>query len=217
MPGVSRSRPWGILPVKRLDWAKSRLDGALSPERRRTLAAALMQNALQALLKSRALERVVVVSADPEALSLARKHGAQVLAEKSVAGLNQALTDARTEASRQGAASLLVLASDLPLVTPSEVRTLVRELKGSGVTLAPDRRRQGTNALLLQPADAIEFAFGIDSFERHLQLAHNAGIKARVCDLPGLAFDIDLPGDLDDLCKLGWKPPEVLEPVTTQP
>jgi 2-phospho-L-lactate guanylyltransferase len=217
MPDVTSSRPWGILPVKRLDWAKSRLNGALTPGQRRALAAGLMQNALLALLNSHALERVVVVSADLEALALAREHGAQVLAETSAGGLNQALADARREVLSQGATSLLVLASDLPLVTPSNVRTFVREMKGAGVALAPDRRRQGTNALLLRPAGAIDFAYGADSFERHLLLAREAGFDARVSELPGLAFDIDLPEDLDDLVRLGWKLPEALEQATTPP
>jgi 2-phospho-L-lactate guanylyltransferase len=217
MPDVTSSTPWGILPVKRLDWAKSRLSGALSPEQRRSLAAALMQNALLALLDSIALERVVVVSADPEALAMAREHGAQVLAETSGGGLNQALSDARTEAVRAGATSLLVLASDLPLVKPSDVQTFVREMKGRGVVLAPDRRRQGTNALLLRPAGAIEFAFGADSFERHLLLAREAGLDSRISELPGLAFDIDLPEDLDDLHRLGWKLPAALQQATTPP
>jgi 2-phospho-L-lactate guanylyltransferase len=217
MPDATSSRPWGILPVKRLDWAKSRLNGALSPEQRRALAAGLMQNALLALLNSNALERVVVVSADDEALALAREQGAQVLAETSGGGLNQALTDARTEAVREGATSLLVLASDLPLVMPLDVQTFVRELKSPGVVVAPDRCRQGTNALLLRPAGAIEFAFGVNSFERYLALAREAGLYAHVSELPRLAFDIDLPEDLDDLIRLGWKLPEALEQATTPP
>jgi 2-phospho-L-lactate/phosphoenolpyruvate guanylyltransferase len=217
MPGATSSRPWGILPVKRLDWAKSRLNGALSPEQRRALAAGLMQNALLALLNSNALERVVVVSADPEALALAQAHGAEVLAEASTGGLNQALTNARAAAVRRGATSLLVLASDLPLVMPSDVETFVLEMKGPGVILAPDRRRQGTNALLLRPAGAIEFAFGLNSFERHRLLARQAGLNARVSELPRLAFDVDLPEDLDDLGRLGWRLPEALEQATTPP
>jgi 2-phospho-L-lactate/phosphoenolpyruvate guanylyltransferase len=214
MPDVTSSRPWGILPVKRLDWAKSRLNGALGPEQRRALAAGLMQNALLALLNSNALDRVLVVSADPEALALALEHGAEALAETSGGGLNQALTDARSASMGWGATSLLVLASDLPLVTPSDVRTFVREMDTPGVALAPDRRRQGTNALLLRPAGAIEFAFGANSFDRHLLLAREAGLNARVSELPRLAFDVDLPEDLDDLRRLGWKLPEALEQAT---
>jgi 2-phospho-L-lactate guanylyltransferase len=217
MPDATSSRPWGILPVKRLDWAKSRLNGALTPEQRRALAAGLMQNALLALLNSNALERVVVVSADPEALALAREHGAQVLAETSGGGLNQALTDARTAAVRQGATSLLVLASDLPLVMPSDVQTFVREMNNPGVIVAPDRHHQGTNALVLRPADAVEFAFGVNSFERHLLLARDAGLNAHVCELPRLAFDIDLPADLNELYRLGWSLPEALQEATTPP
>ena len=43
------------------------------------------------------------------------------------------------------------------------------------------------------------FAFGRDSFNAHLALARAAGIDAAIVSRPGLAFDVDYPGDLDDL------------------
>ena len=56
-------------------------------------------------------------------------------------------------------------------------------------------RDGGTNALMLQPAQAIPFAFGPDSFLRHQRLAAEAGIPIRVVESDSLLFDIDLPED----------------------
>ncbi|MXX27279.1 MAG: 2-phospho-L-lactate guanylyltransferase, partial [Caldilineaceae bacterium SB0668_bin_21] len=53
----------------------------------------------------------------------------------------------------------------------------------------------GTNALMLQPPQAIPFAFGRDSFLRHQRLAAQAGIPVHVVESDSLLFDIDLPED----------------------
>ncbi len=65
--------------------------------------------------------------------------------------------------------------------------------------IAPDRRREGTNALLLRPPGALAYHFGPDSFARHCQEARQRGLRLEVCERPGLALDIDLPEDLEYL------------------
>ena len=63
------------------------------------------------------------------------------------------------------------------------------------VVLAPDRHRRGTNALLLDPPDAIDPAFGGDSRAGHAWLASSADIAFR--ELAGiLELDLDTPDDL---------------------
>ena len=192
------------MPVKPFDEAKSRLNAVLSAAERNDLARSLMLHSLQALQASEFIDRVLVVSSDPEALTLAGEHGAEALQEAR-AGLNRALVQARRHAVSHGAMSLLVLASDLPLVAPSDIDALFGA-RDAGVVIAPDRRRVGTNALLLRPPDAIEFAFGESSFQRHLDLALHAGAKTVGLSLPGIAFDVDLAEDWTDLQALGWRP-----------
>jgi 2-phospho-L-lactate guanylyltransferase len=64
------------------------------------------------------------------------------------------------------------------------------------VVVAPDRRRQGTNALLICPVGLIDFEFGPDSFHRHSNRAVEVGARLEICELPSLALDMDLPEDL---------------------
>jgi 2-phospho-L-lactate/phosphoenolpyruvate guanylyltransferase len=189
---------WAVLPVKPFDDAKSRLQDVLSAPQRRGLARGLMLQSLDALLECRAVERVVVITADPEAETLASERGALTLVEAG-SGLNPALEQARLFAVERGATSLLVVAGDLPLLTSSDVDALVAAGLDSEVVIAPDRRREGTNALLLNPPDAIEFNFGESSFQRHLELAAAAGHTRFELKLSGFAFDIDLPEDWQDL------------------
>jgi 2-phospho-L-lactate guanylyltransferase len=65
--------------------------------------------------------------------------------------------------------------------------------------IVPDRHRIGTNALLCTPPSALAPCFGGDSFRRHLAAANNAGIGARVIEIPELALDLDCAADLDEL------------------
>jgi 2-phospho-L-lactate guanylyltransferase len=190
---------WAVLPVKPFDWAKSRLDGVLSPAERASLARQLMQGSLSALIESQCFQRVVVVSRDAEALAIAQEHGAQGLAEDAPADLNLAIVTARNLAMLEGAGSMLILASDLPLVRPEDIQRIVTSGERASAVIVPDRHAQGTNALLLSPPDLIEPAFGIQSFPRHMALLSSAGATVSVLRIKGVAFDVDVPQDLADL------------------
>lgn len=65
-----------------------------------------------------------------------------------------------------------------------------------GITLVPDRYRNGTNVIAI-PADAgFRFSYGPGSFARHRAEAERLGLALRVLDLPDLAWDIDEPADV---------------------
>jgi 2-phospho-L-lactate guanylyltransferase len=201
---VADNQTWAVLPVKPFDEAKSRLDSVLSAKERHDLARTLLLHSLETLQACDEIDHTLVVSADPEALLLADEQGVDTLPEART-GLNQALVQARRHAMDQGAQTLLVLASDLPLVATSDIDAIFAAGDAS-VVIAPDRRRHGTNALLLRPPDVISFAFGEGSFERHVDLALASGVVAFEIALPGLAFDVDLSEDWHDLHSLGWRP-----------
>ena len=69
------------------------------------------------------------------------------------------------------------------------------------VVVAPDTRRQGTNALLSSPVGLIDYDFRPGSFERHCQRACQAGARLEISELPSLALDMDLPEDLAQVGK----------------
>ena len=63
------------------------------------------------------------------------------------------------------------------------------------MVLAPDRHGRGTNALLLDPPDVIDPAFGGDSRAGHAWLASSA--DAAFVEVPDvLGLDLDTPDDL---------------------
>jgi 2-phospho-L-lactate guanylyltransferase (CobY/MobA/RfbA family) len=64
------------------------------------------------------------------------------------------------------------------------------------VVLSPDRQEDGTNAMLVVPPGLIPFAYGMESFRRHRQLAEEAGATVKIYHTESLALDIDTPEDL---------------------
>jgi len=186
---------WLLVPVKPLGEGKSRLAHQLNAVQRAELSRRLLAGVLGAAQEAGVLTGMLVISRDPAVLSQAAAAGAVPLHEATT-GLNEALSQGRAVALSRGAEAVLVLPADLPLIIPQDIRTLYAEGEaGPGIVIAPSHDG-GTNALLLRPPTAIEFAFGPHSFTRHCALAAAAGLPQRVVDSPTLAFDIDWPQDL---------------------
>lgn len=190
---------WAIVPVKPLRRGKSRLSGTLSEDERTHLNQLLLEHTLQTLKDLKEIEQILVVSRDPAALSMAREHGARTVRETSGSPkLNTALTRATVVAQVYATRGVLVLPADLPLITREDILALVERVrKPPVVVIAPDRREEGTNALLICPAGLIEYDFGPGSYKRHCERARIAGARLEVVNLPSLSLDLDLPEDLD--------------------
>lgn len=188
---------WAIVPVKPLRRGKSRLAGVLTEEERAELNRRLLAHTLDTLTVIPEIEHVLVVSRDPAALALAREHGARTVQENGAPHLNVALTRATVVAKNYSTRGVLILPADLPLITPEDIQAMLKLAQRPPVVIvAPDRHRQGTNALLICPVGLIEYDFGLGSFQRHCDRAKAAGAHLEIFELPSLALDVDLPEDL---------------------
>ena len=189
---------WAIVPVKPLRRGKSRLAGVLTDEERLGLNSQLLIHTVDILGEIPEIEHVLVVSRDQGALSLARAHGARTVQEKGAPELNVALTRATIVAKRYATRGVLIIPSDLPMISKEDVYAMLDKVKDPPVVVvAPDRKKKGTNALLICPVGLIEYDYGPDSFERHCQHAREAGARLEICELSSLALDMDVPEDLE--------------------
>ena len=189
---------WAIVPVKPLKRSKSRLSGVLSGEERALLSQEMLLHTLDVLKSVPRIERMLVVSRDTRALALAREHGARTVTERGTPQLNQALIRATVIARGYGVSAVLVLPADLPLLTVEDIETLIAAAKDPPVVvISPDRHGEGTNALLMSPPGIIEYEFGPESYNRHLERAEAAGARVEICELPSLELDLDVPEDLE--------------------
>ncbi len=192
---------WLIVPVKPFDEGKSRLHHVLDGDQRAALSRRLLCGVLDTVRRSGLAARILVISRDEAVLNLASAAGAATMPEAGN-DLNAALEAARGRAVERGAEAVLVLPSDLPLVTVDDlVRLYALSVEGADVVIAPSRDG-GTNALLLRPPHLLDFAYGPDSFRHHCQQARANDLRYRVLKSPTLAFDLDWPQDLDELSVL---------------
>ncbi len=188
---------WAIVPVKPFKAAKSRLASVLTPVEREGLSRGFLEHTLDVLARVPEIERILIVSRDTEALTIARSRGAHTVTESGSPELNSALTRATQAAISFGARRVLVLPIDLPLLTPADVKQLI-EGNGNGrhVVISPDRRDDGTNALVVRPPLLFGYAFGPGSSLKHQERALAAGAEVRICRLAGTGLDVDEPADL---------------------
>lgn len=62
--------------------------------------------------------------------------------------------------------------------------------------LVPDRRRDGTNVILIPSRCGFRFSYGAGSFTRHLAEARRLGLLTTVVEDAALGWDVDVPEDL---------------------
>jgi 2-phospho-L-lactate guanylyltransferase len=137
---------------------------------------------------------VILVSSDPGAAALAAGWSIEHFDDRGLPW-NDALAAAMADAVRSDV--VLVLSADLPLVTADEVEALVAAAPRPGMAIAR-ARDAGTNAVVLSPPGGAPTCFGAPgSAARHAALAAEAGLRAEIVDLPGLAFDLDSREDLE--------------------
>ncbi len=189
---------WAIVPVKPLSRGKSRLAGVLTQDERADLNRRLLAHTLSTLTAMPEIEHVLVISRDQGALALARDFGARTVQEHGAPQLNTALTRATILAQNYATRGVLIIPADLPLITQEDVRSILEKaVDPPVVVVAPDRHREGTNALLICPTGLIEYEYGPGSFQRHCEGAIQAGARLEICEQPSLALDMDLPEDLE--------------------
>lgn len=189
---------WTIVPVKPLRRAKSRLADVLDPAERVELAEKLLRHTLATVQQVAEITGLLVISRDSKVLALAREAGAHTVQESGMPELNNALMRATQVVNAWRGGAVLILPADLPLVTPEDVREIVRLGEdGQCVVIAPDRARDGTNALFVRPAGLIPYAYGPGSFHEHLKLARATQARVRVHEAERLMLDIDVPADLE--------------------
>jgi 2-phospho-L-lactate/phosphoenolpyruvate guanylyltransferase len=188
---------WVVVLIKDFAGAKTRLSAALGPDARQELA---RRNAELALTAAAAGDRVLAVAGGPEPAALATALGVEVLEEDAPAGQNAAAATGLAHALREGAGAVLLLSSDLPLVTRDAVAAMLArgaQLAAPAVLAAPATGRGGTNALYVRPPDACGLHFGDDSLGKFEADARRRGATFELFEAAALALDLDEPSDLE--------------------
>jgi 2-phospho-L-lactate/phosphoenolpyruvate guanylyltransferase len=192
-----------VVPIKRLDRAKSRLRGAASDHDELVLA--LLLDTVTAACRTPGVRRVLVVCEDkrvPAALrtiAMAGLAGVDCVDERGLPGLNAALEFGASVLRRRHRRNVVAaLQADLPALRPGELAEALAEAGGRRAFCA-DHAGIGTTLLLSAPGGPLEPRFGAGS-----AAAHAAGGAAPIAAaLPSLRCDVDTPADLSAATSLG--------------
>ncbi len=178
-----------LIPFK-LNGAKSRLSSILSPEERRLLALAMLQDVID------------VVTRHSYATILSSPHLDIVDVERDVEifesdlELNDAINDfLQVHAKRRRPTDILIVMADLALLTERDVIGIL-DCKGD-VVLCPGRGG-GTNMILVRDRRFRTCYQGL-SFPKHLAFAKKLGLKVSVFESFRGGCDIDEPEDLAEV------------------
>jgi len=194
-------KTWVVVLIKDFDSAKQRLRPAMGVRSRRALA---RRNARLAVAAAAAGDHVLVVAGSEEVAEVAGALGVEVLLEPREEGQNVAARRGINHAVADGAAAVLVLSSDLPLVTRDAVAGLIRyasRLSPPAAVAVPALGRGGTNALYLRPPDAIGLHFGDESLAKFRADADSRGVELVIHHSEAMALDLDEPADLARLSR----------------
>jgi 2-phospho-L-lactate guanylyltransferase len=98
--------------------------------------------------------------------------------------------------------ALLTISADLPLLTPEDILELTRLGERYEVVMAGSSDDTGTNALLVRPPLVLPYLFGVNSLPAYVHAANQRQLSSTLYHNPRLAFDVDTPGDFQQLEQL---------------
>jgi 2-phospho-L-lactate/phosphoenolpyruvate guanylyltransferase len=194
-----------LVPVKAFAAAKQRLADTLDPPARVALAMAMATTVLDAAGSLRA----TIVCDDHEVRTWAEAQGAEAVWTPGL-GLNGAVEAGVAHLAHRGVDRVIVAHADLPLATD-----LTWLADTDGVTLVPDRHRDGTNVACVPAAAGFGFAYGAASFAAHRAEAARLGLLLRLAPDARLGWDVDVAADLAVPAEL--HPPAYLTPAVLCP
>ncbi len=178
-----------VIPVKAFSKAKGRLSTVLDRRERDALARTLASNVIAAA----APLSVIVVTNDEDVRMWAAKVGAKTVHDIGE-GLSAAAHQGTVQAALEGFERVIVAHADLP-----HAKALAWIGEFDGITLVPDRHGTGTNVIGLPASSPFRFTYGEGSFGRHCREARRIGSPFRIVRDATLAWDVDVPSDLDTL------------------
>ena len=198
---------WAVLPVKRYSVGKSRLRNLFSQAELTELNQNLFESTFTKIQEAPGIDKILVVSREEHALAWCESHGGVALLEDDPSTLNSAITQAQKAICSHGNGKIVILPSDLPLMTPKDLGKLISLADGERkLVIVPDHYQTGTNALVMSEPELIEPRFGSGSFRKHTRQALEKNAELVVYLNENIQWDLDTSLEL---CRIINTQPEI--------
>lgn len=197
-------RGWSVVvPLKRLARAKSRLRGVVPLACHERLVSAMVADTVTAALATDMVDRVLVVTDEPEPPTGLDQLGAVWVPDAQDAGLNAALEDGEGTARRRWpAAGVAALTGDLPALSTTDLGAALRAAAEFPRAFVADAEGEGTTLLAVSPAARLAPRFGPTSATAHAE----SGAAPLIGRWPTLRRDVDTAADLTVAHRYGLGP-----------
>jgi 2-phospho-L-lactate guanylyltransferase len=192
-----------VVPVKRLERAKTRLRASLPGADHDALVLAMALDTVSAALDCPAVGQVLVVTDDPLAGPALTALGALSVPDVPDAGLNGALTHGAATAVRRAPGwGVAALGGDLPALRPAELAAALAAAAGTDRAFVADAVGTGTTLLAARPGIALRPGYGPGSATAHA----GSGAVPLTPAWPSLRRDVDTAQDLAEAARLTLGP-----------
>jgi 2-phospho-L-lactate guanylyltransferase len=192
-----------VVPVKRVEKAKTRLRDAVPGADHEALVLALAADTVRAVLASAPVARVIVVTDDPRAADQLSRLGALVVPDLPDAGLNPALAHgAAVAAETSPSDGVAVVGSDRPALRADDLAAVLASAAAYDRSFLPDAAGTGTALLAARPGVRLDPHFGPASAAAHT----GSGAVSLSGDWASLRHDTDTATDLVVARALGLGP-----------
>ena len=183
---------WAVLPVKCYSAGKSRLRGLFSETELAELNQQLFESTFTKIQQSTGIDKILVVSREKHALAWCETHGGVAILEDDPSTLNSAISKAQRYIFDAGGGRVLVIPSDIPLMTAKDLSNLISLADGDRqLVVVPDHSQSGTNALLMSDPGLIQPSFGSGSFRKHIRQVLEKNAELIVYLNENIQWDLD--------------------------
>ncbi|HJU58708.1 MAG TPA: 2-phospho-L-lactate guanylyltransferase [Nitrososphaeraceae archaeon] len=197
-----------VIPMKNLNFAKSRLSTILTWQQRKNLIFFLLDITIKALKESRLITEIIVVSSDKTIEKFSFENSLKFIKEDSDSGVNNAVILADRYCINNNIDANIVIPHDLPFISAKEIDQICNnsEKYPKCIIICPSKRFDGTNILFRKPPNVIKTFYDDNSYMNHLKEAQKYNLPIESLELDNLMFDIDTREDLIELFILqNWK------------
>ena len=197
---IEKKMNFVLVPFKTFKNAKTRLRKDLSDLDTEYIVKIMLEDVLEQVSKSKIAEKKFILTADEEAIKIAKKLNIEILKEKNQISESSSVDKASSFLKKEGASGVLRLPGDIPLVTASDIESILEVgIKKKSSVLVPSESKTGTNAFYKYPPDVISSSFGANSFNKHVESFKKQKIKYEVLEVKNIGLDIDSLEDLKNL------------------
>ena len=197
-----------VIPMKNLQFAKSRLSTILTWQQRKNFAFFLLDITIKTLKESRLITEIIVVSSDKTIEKFSFENSLKFIKEDSDSGVNNAVVLADRYCVNNDIDANIVIPHDIPFISAKEIDQIcnISEKYPKCIIICPSKRFDGTNILFRKPPNVIKTFYDDNSYINHLKEAQKLNITIESLELDNLMFDIDTREDLIEFFILqNWK------------